>query len=190
MRGGLSNEPGEWYIGPYTFNSNMDRSLYLIEKMSIPTPLSHAGRTEGFFNHAWVRIVWRDMIIDVDPTWYDTGMPLEFGAIAEIIPNRENTFPAALSGFGQLSNTRLISPMTGILQSGYSYTFVISSTDYSVFAIIINDEWNKFTKNNETGNHELNFEIPRGVDTVSIFGVTITGNHWSGTGLIRYNVVN
>jgi len=42
-------------------------------------------------------------------------------------------------------------------------------------------------ENKETRNHELYFGIPEGVDTVSIFGVTITGNHWSGTGLIRFN---
>jgi len=28
-------------------------------------------------NHAWVRIIWNGMTIDVDPTWYDNGLPLE-----------------------------------------------------------------------------------------------------------------
>jgi len=88
MHGWVGDESREWHIGPYIFNSNEDGSLYLLEKISIPTPLSHAGKTEGFFNHAWVRIIWRDMIIDVDPTWYDNGLPFDLGSIAVITLSR------------------------------------------------------------------------------------------------------
>ena len=87
MHGDWGNQLGEWQIGPYILNSNKDRSLYLIEEIPIPTPKFHAGETdiEKFSNHAWVRIIWRDRTIDVDPTWYDNGAPLDFGAIEEII---------------------------------------------------------------------------------------------------------
>jgi hypothetical protein len=52
--------------------------LFLIEIISIPAPESHAGRTiEQFSYHAWVRILWNGMVIDVDPTWYDNGLPFE-----------------------------------------------------------------------------------------------------------------
>jgi hypothetical protein len=35
------------------------------------------------------------MTIDVDPTWYDVGVPLEWGAIEEIIPGKLNSYPIA-----------------------------------------------------------------------------------------------
>jgi len=181
-------EPVGLQIDPISFNSNKDGSLYLIEQIPIPTPLSHAGRTDGFYNHAWVRIIFRDMTIDIDPTWYDNGRPIEFGAVAQIIPGRENTYPITYSNYSQLSGTKLISPVTGTLKSGNNYTFIISSTDYSAFSIIINDNWNNFTKNSATGNFELNLTIPKDVDTITISGVTVSGNRWSGAGLIGYNV--
>jgi hypothetical protein len=190
MRGGWAGIEGEWTIGPYLFNSNKNGSLYLIEEIPIPTPLSHAGETDKskFFNHAWVRIVWRDMTIDVDPTWYDGGRPIEFGAIAEIVPGRINTFPIAYRDFSELSNTRLISPITGVLRYGNNYTFIISSTDYSDFSIVINDSSNDFIKNTETGNFELNLTIPGDIDNINIFGITKSDISWSGVGLIGFMV--
>lgn len=60
-------------------------------------------------------------------------------------------YPYTFSTYKQLSNTQLISPKIGTLKAGSSETFIISSKDYSSFAIIVNDEWNYFTKNNRTG---------------------------------------
>ena len=53
--------------------------LFLLEETSIPTPESHAGHTilEEFSDHAWVRIIWNEITIDVEPTWYDGGLPLK-----------------------------------------------------------------------------------------------------------------
>ena len=177
------------HIDRVNFFTNKHGKLFLMEETLIPTPVSHAGRTEGFFNHAWVRIVWRDMTIDVEPTWFDNGLPLELGVIAEIVPGRINTFPTAFSSFSELPNTRLISPITGTLRAGDNYTFIISSTGSRIFSVIINDARNDFTRNNETGNFELHLTIPENVDTITIFEVRVSGLRQSWEGLIQYNVI-
>jgi transglutaminase-like putative cysteine protease len=96
-------------------------------------------------------------------------------------------YPYTFSTYNQLSNTQLISPKTGTLKAGTSETFVMSSRDYVSFAIIINGEWNHFTKNSKTGNFELTLTIPPDVDSIKISGGPArTGTHW---GLVQYNVV-
>ena len=56
--------------------SAKNEKLFLVEEKSIPTPKSHAGHTviEDFSDHAWVRIIWDEVTIDVEPTWYDGGL--------------------------------------------------------------------------------------------------------------------
>jgi len=96
-------------------------------------------------------------------------------------------YPYTFMTYNQLPNTQLVSPVTGSLKAGSNETFVISSRDYSSFAIIINGEWNMFTKNNRTGNFELNLTIPANVQSIQISGGTArNATHW---GLVRYNVV-
>jgi len=96
-------------------------------------------------------------------------------------------YPLTFSTYNQLPNTQLVSPVTGTLKAGSSETFVVSSKDYSSFAIIINGEWNVFTKNSKTGNFELNLTIPANVQSIQISGGTArNATHW---GLVRYNVV-
>jgi hypothetical protein len=96
-------------------------------------------------------------------------------------------YPYTFSTYNQLANTQLIFPITGTLKAGSTETFVVSSKDYSSFAIIINKEFNFFTKNSKTGNFELEFTVPPDVQTIQISGGTAkTATHW---GLVRYNVV-
>ena len=96
-------------------------------------------------------------------------------------------FPFTFSTYNQLPNTQLVSPVTGALKAGSTETFVVSSKDYSSFAIIVNGEWNMFTKNSRTGNFELNLTIPDNVQSIQISGGTArNATHW---GLVRYNVV-
>ncbi|MHB9293858.1 hypothetical protein Holit_02977 [Hollandina sp. SP2] len=96
-------------------------------------------------------------------------------------------YPYTFSTYNQLSNTQLVSPITGILKAGSTETFVISSKDYSSFAIIINKEFNFFTKNNKTGNFELTFTVPTDMQTLEISGATAkNATHW---GLVQYTVV-
>ena len=64
-----------WDIGAVEINTDKNGRLYLTETTIVPKPQSHAGRTTGFLDHAWVRIVWNGMTIDVEPTWLDnTGL--------------------------------------------------------------------------------------------------------------------
>jgi HKD family nuclease len=73
------------------------------------------------------------------------------------------------------------------LKTGSNETFVISSKDYSSFAIIINGEWNFFAKNSKTGNFELNFTVPSDIQILKVSGgTTKSATHW---GLVQYNVV-
>ncbi|MCL2472108.1 MAG: hypothetical protein FWF26_00370 [Treponema sp.] len=183
------NKSAGWYIAPINLYTDNDGITFLVEKTPIPTPLSHAGKKDGFFDHAWVRIIWRDMVIDIDPTWYDNGTPIEYGAVEEVKPGKENSFPMIYTGFLKLSNTKLIYPVTGTLNAGKNYTFIISSTDYSAFAVVIGDEVYNFSKNNDTGNFELNLTIPKGVDTINIFQIAKNGNTINGIGLLGYNVI-
>jgi hypothetical protein len=96
-------------------------------------------------------------------------------------------YPYTFSTYNNVSNTQLLSPVTGTLKSGETETFIISSKNYSSFAVIINEEWNYFTKNNKTGNFELSFTIPSDIQTLEISGGTAkNATHW---GLVQYNVV-
>jgi len=194
-----------WYIAPLKFHTTKDGKLFLIEETSIPTPEFHAGKEEEekekFFNHAWVRIIWNGMTIDVEPTWYDNGIPLEW-AIEKIIPNEIDSYngnnvsryPYIYSNYSELSNTQLISPKTGTLKSGSFQTFIISSKDYSEFSIIIDGELNNllnnFRKNNKTGNYEATLTVPNNIDTIEIYGVTTVNNRRNGVALVRYKVMN
>jgi hypothetical protein len=87
--------------------------------------------------------------------------------------------------YRQVSNTQLLSPVKGVLQSGTIETFSISSRDYSKIAILINGEVTDIPKNNKTGNFELNFEIPSGLSVIDIYG---SKDGRSYKGLIKYNV--
>jgi hypothetical protein len=180
-----------WHIEPLILHINKDGKIFIIEEIPIPTPLSHAGKTEkeDFFNHAWIRIIWKGMTIDIDPTWYDNGRPLEFGVIEVVIQDRVNTFPQPYADFMELTNTSLINvPMTGTLKSGDSYIFTIESTDYSNFALIIDENWTPFTRNKTVGYFELIYKIPENIETIDICGVAKSGNKWKAVGLIGYKV--
>jgi hypothetical protein len=93
-------------------------------------------------------------------------------------------YPYTFSSYNQVSNTQLISPIKGVLESGTVELFSISSRDFTKVAIIINGKFTDIPKNNKTGNFELNFEIPSGLSEIIIYG-SRGGNY---TGLIKYNV--
>jgi hypothetical protein len=187
---GQAFEAQGWNIAPLKFHTNKDRKLFLMEETPIPTPVYHAGTTEKekIFNHAWVRIIWNGMTIDIEPTWYDSGVPIEWGIVEELFPNKVTTYPYAFIRYNELPATQLVAPITGTLKPGSTQTFVISSKDYSDISIIINNEWYYFTKNDTTENFELTFTIPERIDVIDIYGVTVSGTQRNGTGLIRYKV--
>jgi hypothetical protein len=95
-------------------------------------------------------------------------------------------YPNTFSNYLQLPNTQLVAPITGTLKGGDKVTFSISSRDYSYFAIVIKDQWNRFTRNNSTGNYELTMTVPNDLDTLEIMGSpTQNGQYWS---LVQYNI--
>jgi hypothetical protein len=75
----------------------------------------------------------------------------------------------------------------GSLQAGAIETFIVSSRDFAVFAVITNGEFNRFTKNAKTGNFVLELEIPQGLDVLKISGSKNQDSiYW---GLIEYDVI-
>jgi hypothetical protein len=94
-------------------------------------------------------------------------------------------YPFTFSTYNQVSNTQLVSPIKGILESGTTEQFALSSRDYSRIAIIINGEFTNIPKNNRSGNFELQFEIPSGISELQIYA-SKDGRNYSG--LIQYDV--
>ena len=98
-------------------------------------------------------------------------------------------FPDTYSSYNQVFNTQLLSPLMGTLKAGTEQLFVLSTKDFSAFTIITNGEWNRFTKNAQTGNFEFTLVVPSDIETLIISGVTTTGNRSTAKGLVRYNIV-
>jgi hypothetical protein len=94
-------------------------------------------------------------------------------------------FPDTFATFTEVPNTKLISPIKGELTAGASEKFELESKDFSRFAIILDGEFNFFEKN-ASGNFELTFEIPAGVEEIQIFG---TKNNRNYSGLLRYGII-
>ncbi|MDR1839808.1 MAG: hypothetical protein LBQ93_09550 [Treponema sp.] len=65
-----------WFLNNNPIYLYIAENIYLYEYKSVSTPKFHAGEIT-VFDHAWVRIIWNEMVIDIDPTWYDIGIPLE-----------------------------------------------------------------------------------------------------------------
>ncbi|MDR2516059.1 MAG: hypothetical protein LBC88_01610 [Spirochaetaceae bacterium] len=95
-------------------------------------------------------------------------------------------YPAAFSAYGNAANTQLLSPVKGVLTSGETERFVVSSRDFTRVAIIINGEFTPLEKNSRTGNFEADFEIPAGITELAVYG-SKDGRQY--TGLLRYRVV-
>jgi len=94
-------------------------------------------------------------------------------------------YPRAFTAYNDASNTRLISPIKGVLKSGDTEPFALSTKDFSKAAIIINGEFTQLAKNGKTGVFELDFEIPAGINALQLYG-SRDGKQY--TGLVQYNV--
>ena len=98
-------------------------------------------------------------------------------------------YPNTYSAYNQVSGTQLISPLAGTLKAGSDQEFAVSSKDFSNIAIIINGEWNLFTKNSKTGIFEFSFTVPEGIESLVVSGVTTTGNRMTARSLVQFNVI-
>jgi hypothetical protein len=95
-------------------------------------------------------------------------------------------YPFTFSAYNAVSNTQLLSPIKGVLKSGTTEKFSLTSRDYTRIAIIINSEPMQLIKNSRSGDFELDFEIPDGITELNIFG-SKDGRQYAG--LLKYDVV-
>jgi hypothetical protein len=95
-------------------------------------------------------------------------------------------FPDTFTSFNDASNTRLVSPIKGNVKAGDAEKFEFESKDFTRFAIILGGEFTFFEKN-PSGNFELMFTIPPGVDELQIFATKDSRNY---SGLLRYEIIN
>jgi hypothetical protein len=93
-------------------------------------------------------------------------------------------FPDTYTVFKGVSNTNLVTPVNGILNSGSKETFIIESKDFTRFAFIIDGQFTFFEKNS-SGAFEIVFEIPSGIKELQVFG---TKNNRNYEGLLKYIV--
>jgi hypothetical protein len=77
-------------------------------------------------------------------------------------------YPYAFPTYNDVSNTQLVSPVKGVLKTGETEPFAVSTRDFTRVAIIINGEFTQLVKNNRTGNFELDFTIPEGISELSV----------------------
>jgi len=98
--------------------------------------------------------------------------------------NYKKRYPDTYNNLNRALNTKLISPVNGILKAGTTEKFIIESRDYSGLAIIIGDRFNHFRRN-ANGAFELEFEIPSGINEIVIYS---TNNNRNYEGILRYIV--
>ncbi|MDR1970571.1 MAG: hypothetical protein LBQ46_01495 [Treponema sp.] len=94
-------------------------------------------------------------------------------------------YPYTFTPYNSVSNTKLVSPIKGVLTGGTTETFSMTSQNYTRIAIIINGNFHQLVKNSRTGVFELTFEIPSGLTELTLYGSKDGRNY---TGLIRYNI--
>jgi hypothetical protein len=95
-------------------------------------------------------------------------------------------YPFTFSAYNNVSNTQLVSPIKGVLKSGETEQFTVSTKDFTRVAIIINGEFTQLVKNNRNGNFELDFKVPADIAELSLYA-SKDGRQYAG--LIQYSVV-
>jgi hypothetical protein len=126
-------------------------------------------------------------LLELSTNWSDNVLDFNIKAASGYQGYRNGVlkYPDTFMAYNQVSNTQLISPKKGVLKSGTTETFTMSTKDYTRIALIINGEFTQLVKNSKTGNFELNVEIPAGITELHIYG-SKDGKQY--TGLINYEV--
>jgi hypothetical protein len=93
-------------------------------------------------------------------------------------------FPNIFGAFKEASNTKLVSPINGELKAGATENFVIESKDFTRLAIIIDEKFTFFEKN-QSGVFELSFTIPENITEIQIYGTKNTRNY---NGLLQFGI--
>lgn len=92
-------------------------------------------------------------------------------------------YPTAYRSYNETSNTHVISPIAGILQSGSTQRFEVESQDFTGIGIVVDGSIVPFAKNGSK--FELETEIPADIDTLAVYGSRNGKNY---TGLWFYQV--
>lgn len=83
----------------------------------------------------------------------------------------KSRFPVIYRQYLDARKTHLVSPRQGVIKKGSEQQFVLTSSDFSAFAVVEQGEdFVFFTKNAKTGAFELNYTVPADLDSVFIFG--------------------
>ncbi|GHV92111.1 hypothetical protein AGMMS50268_26140 [Spirochaetia bacterium] len=127
-------------------------------------------------------------LLELETNWMDNVLDINIKAAPgyQGFGKGVQKYPFTFSTYNDVSDTQLVSPIKGVLKAGSTETFVFSSKNYGSIAIILDGKFNFFTKNSKTGNFELAFEIPSGIETLKISGgKDQRSTHW---GLIQYDI--
>ncbi len=81
-------------------------------------------------------------------------------------------YPFQEREFRTSANTNLVSPVTGCLKRGETYSFKVQTSEYTNFYILLPDsvKWSK--KNLNTELYELELQIPQGLSSLSIYNTS------------------
>ncbi|MDR0403601.1 MAG: CAP domain-containing protein [Treponema sp.] len=126
-------------------------------------------------------------LLDLSTNWYKSVLTFNIKAAPGYQGFGVNAvkFPYAFTAYNDASNTELLSPVSGILKTGISESFSVSSTNYKNIAFIIDGEVIQFSKNSRGAKFELTYQLPSGLTELILYG-SRDGRNYSG--LIRYGI--
>lgn len=91
----------------------------------------------------------------------------------------ELRFPTAYAAYHEAQNTHLVSPESGTLKKGETYTFSVRTSDFTAVGIVLNGNIIPLKKNPTSGAAELVFTVPDNCDEVPVFA-SKNGRNYSG----------
>lgn len=94
-------------------------------------------------------------------------------------------YPSRHITYNNATNTELIAPLAGKLEPGTKQKFEIRSGNFTKFAFIIKDEWHFFEKNADSGNFEIELEIPSDEERLQLYASSNGKNYNS---LLEWNL--
>ncbi len=94
-------------------------------------------------------------------------------------------YPSRHITYNNATNTELIAPLAGKLEPGTKQKFEIRSGNFTKFAFIIKDEWHFFEKNADSGNFEIELEIPNDEERLQLYASSNGKNYNS---LLEWNL--
>ncbi|MDR1902105.1 MAG: hypothetical protein LBQ88_07495 [Treponema sp.] len=124
-------------------------------------------------------------LLELPSAWMDPIFSFNIKAAPEYAGygNSARKYPFTYSAFKDAVNTKLQSPLDGVLKPGETVTFTLTSRDYSQFALRIDEEFSPLFKKLPSNKYELQFDIPEHFDGLAIYG---SRDGKSFTSLVKY----